>query len=212
MDSTAVAWWKPSRDFRSEQRHRSRRAKVSCCFILFFSFPEFVLVRAVNPGIPHSIIILASTHIGLTFHLLHDLDLSLPLCCSVVSARYLLPTSHLAAFLPADSCVQRLLLSELFLSFACDSCVPTAVFIVGLPLGINLGKNKLSQDAQADYLEGVRALGPLADYLVVNVSSPNTPGLRDLQGKAELHRLLQTVGTPDFATIHLWKGMEMNRA
>lgn len=67
------------------------------------------------------------------------------------------------------------------------------VFIAGLPLGINLGKNKLSQDAKADYLEGVRALGPLADYLVVNVSSPNTPGLRDLQGKAELHQLLKTV-------------------
>ncbi|KAI3377582.1 hypothetical protein L3Q82_008746 [Scortum barcoo] len=63
----------------------------------------------------------------------------------------------------------------------------------GLPLGINLGKNKLSQDAGADYLEGVRALGPLADYLVVNVSSPNTPGLRDLQGKDELHQLLQMV-------------------
>ncbi|XP_076585893.1 dihydroorotate dehydrogenase (quinone), mitochondrial isoform X2 [Chaetodon auriga] len=63
----------------------------------------------------------------------------------------------------------------------------------GLPLGINLGKNKLSQDAGADYLEGVRVLGPLADYLVVNVSSPNTPGLRNLQGKAELHQLLQTV-------------------
>ncbi|XP_029310236.1 dihydroorotate dehydrogenase (quinone), mitochondrial isoform X1 [Cottoperca gobio] len=63
----------------------------------------------------------------------------------------------------------------------------------GLPLGINLGKNKLSQDAGADYLEGVRVLGPLADYLVVNVSSPNTPGLRDLQGKAELRQLLQTV-------------------
>ncbi|XP_069381054.1 dihydroorotate dehydrogenase (quinone), mitochondrial [Paralichthys olivaceus] len=63
----------------------------------------------------------------------------------------------------------------------------------GLPLGINLGKNKLSQDAGADYLEGVRMLGPLADYLVVNVSSPNTPGLRDLQGKAELHQLLNRV-------------------
>ncbi|XP_034384518.1 dihydroorotate dehydrogenase (quinone), mitochondrial isoform X1 [Cyclopterus lumpus] len=63
----------------------------------------------------------------------------------------------------------------------------------GLPLGINLGKNKLSQDAGADYLQGVRALGPLADYLVVNVSSPNTPGLRDLQGKAELRQLLHTV-------------------
>ncbi|KAM4592521.1 dihydroorotate dehydrogenase (quinone), mitochondrial [Odontesthes bonariensis] len=63
----------------------------------------------------------------------------------------------------------------------------------GLPLGINLGKNKLSQDAGADYMEGVRTLGPLADYLVVNVSSPNTPGLRDLQGKAELSQLLRTV-------------------
>ncbi|KAM9546589.1 dihydroorotate dehydrogenase (quinone), mitochondrial-like isoform 1-T1 [Salvelinus alpinus] len=63
----------------------------------------------------------------------------------------------------------------------------------GLPLGINLGKNKLSQDAAADYLEGVRTLGPLADYLVVNVSSPNTPGLRDLQGKGELRQLLYKV-------------------
>ncbi|KAM4630250.1 dihydroorotate dehydrogenase (quinone), mitochondrial [Polymixia lowei] len=63
----------------------------------------------------------------------------------------------------------------------------------GLPLGINLGKNKLSQDAGADYLEGVRVMGPLADYLVVNVSSPNTPGLRDLQGKAELRQLLHRV-------------------
>ncbi|KAM9408107.1 dihydroorotate dehydrogenase (quinone), mitochondrial isoform 2-T4 [Pholidichthys leucotaenia] len=63
----------------------------------------------------------------------------------------------------------------------------------GLPLGINLGKNKMSRDAGADYLEGMRVLGPLADYVVVNVSSPNTPGLRDLQGKAELRQLLHMV-------------------
>ncbi|XP_067105086.1 dihydroorotate dehydrogenase (quinone), mitochondrial [Osmerus mordax] len=63
----------------------------------------------------------------------------------------------------------------------------------GLPLGINLGKNKLSQSATGDYLEGVRGLGPLADYLVVNVSSPNTPGLRDLQSKDELRQLLHKV-------------------
>lgn len=68
------------------------------------------------------------------------------------------------------------------------------MFIAGFPLGINLGKNKLSQDTGADYLQGVRVLGSLADYLVVNVSSPNTPGLRDLQGKAELRQLLQKVG------------------
>ncbi|RMC09407.1 hypothetical protein DUI87_14415 [Hirundo rustica rustica] len=63
----------------------------------------------------------------------------------------------------------------------------------GMPLGVNLGKNKSSTDAVADYVAGVRTLGPLADYLVVNVSSPNTPGLRDLQGKAELRDLLSKV-------------------
>lgn len=63
-----------------------------------------------------------------------------------------------------------------------------------MPLGINLGKNKDSADATADYAAGVRVLGPLADYVVVNVSSPNTPGLRDLQGKAELRHLLAKVG------------------
>lgn len=76
-------------------------------------------------------------------------------------------------------------------------------FKAGLPLGINLGKNKLSQDAKADYLEGVRVLGPLADYLVVNVSSPNTPGLRDLQGKAELHQLLKTVNVFEMSSLEL---------
>ncbi|KUF92071.1 hypothetical protein AM588_10003490 [Phytophthora nicotianae] len=42
-------------------------------------------------------------------------------------------------------------------------------------LGVNLGKNKLTEDAAADYVQGVHALGKYADYLVVNVSSPNTP-------------------------------------
>ncbi|KAG7275097.1 hypothetical protein CRUP_004863 [Coryphaenoides rupestris] len=46
---------------------------------------------------------------------------------------------------------------------------------------------------KADYVEGVRLMGPLADYLVINVSSPNTPGLRHLQGKTHLHQLLQKV-------------------
>lgn len=77
------------------------------------------------------------------------------------------------------------------------------MFKAGLPLGINLGKNKLSQDAKADYLEGVRTLGPLADYLVVNVSSPNTPGLRDLQGKAKLHQLLKTVKVIEMSILEL---------
>ena len=60
-------------------------------------------------------------------------------------------------------------------------------------LGANLGKNKYSEDAAADYVKGVAALGPYADYLVVNVSSPNTPGLRALQGRAPLEKLLTSV-------------------
>lgn len=60
-------------------------------------------------------------------------------------------------------------------------------------LGANLGKNKYSGDAAEDYAKGVAALGPHADYLVVNVSSPNTPGLRALQGKAPLEKLLKAV-------------------
>ncbi len=43
-------------------------------------------------------------------------------------------------------------------------------------LGINLGKNKTSLDAIGDYVLGVQKFGALADYLVINVSSPNTPG------------------------------------
>lgn len=60
-------------------------------------------------------------------------------------------------------------------------------------LGINLGKNKTSSSAKEDYKQGVLVFGPIADYLVINVSSPNTPGLRDLQGKKDLEALLETV-------------------
>jgi len=62
-------------------------------------------------------------------------------------------------------------------------------------LGINLGKNKETLDAAADYAKGAAALAPNADYLVVNVSSPNTPGLRDLQGREALAELLARVMT-----------------
>lgn len=58
------------------------------------------------------------------------------------------------------------------------------------PVGANLGKNKDTVDAADDYVIGVRRLAPLADYLVVNVSSPNTPGLRALQGRDPLRDLL----------------------
>lgn len=60
-------------------------------------------------------------------------------------------------------------------------------------LGINLGKNKSSTDPISDYTQGVEKFSRLADYLVVNISSPNTPGLRDLQGKQKLQNLLDKV-------------------
>lgn len=60
-------------------------------------------------------------------------------------------------------------------------------------VGVNIGANKDSADRAADYVAGCVALAPYADYLVCNVSSPNTPGLRNLQGRAELTGLLKRV-------------------
>jgi len=60
-------------------------------------------------------------------------------------------------------------------------------------LGINIGANKDSKDRIDDYYQGVHNMAPYADYLTVNISSPNTPGLRDLQGRAALTELLSAV-------------------
>lgn len=57
-------------------------------------------------------------------------------------------------------------------------------------VGVNVGKNK-EGDAVEDYTRGVTALSPLADYVTVNISSPNTPGLRALQGREQLRGLLR---------------------
>jgi dihydroorotate dehydrogenase len=57
-------------------------------------------------------------------------------------------------------------------------------------IGVNLGKNKATDDAAADYEKGILMLAPLADYVVINISSPNTPGLRALQGREALSALL----------------------
>ncbi|MCA0209792.1 MAG: quinone-dependent dihydroorotate dehydrogenase [Proteobacteria bacterium] len=62
-----------------------------------------------------------------------------------------------------------------------------------VPLGINIGANKDSADRIADYARGTAAMAPLADYLTVNISSPNTPGLRALQDKGSLEALLDGV-------------------
>lgn len=60
-------------------------------------------------------------------------------------------------------------------------------------IGVNVGANKDSQDRIADYVEGVRSMSALANYLTINISSPNTPGLRKLQDEGELRELLSAV-------------------
>jgi len=61
------------------------------------------------------------------------------------------------------------------------------------PIGVNVGANKDSKDRIADYVSGVRTMAPVADYLTINVSSPNTPGLRGLQDEGALQELLSAV-------------------
>ncbi len=77
-------------------------------------------------------------------------------------------------------------------------------------VGINLGANKDSDDRTEDYVMGVKALAGLVDFYTVNISSPNTPGLRALQDKAALEQLMSRVlkerdkaaaGTPVFLKI-----------
>ncbi len=63
----------------------------------------------------------------------------------------------------------------------------------GGPVGINIGKNKETVEAAADYALAAEALGPFADYMTINVSSPNTPGLRALQSRAVLEDLIGAV-------------------
>jgi dihydroorotate dehydrogenase len=75
------------------------------------------------------------------------------------------------------------------------------------PVGINIGANKDSDDRVADYVLGVKAMEQYADYLTVNISSPNTPGLRALQDKSALDDLLaammaaRTGTTPVFLKV-----------
>jgi len=60
-------------------------------------------------------------------------------------------------------------------------------------VGVNIGAGRDSKDRIADYVSGVERLGPVASYFTINISSPNTPGLRDLQAPAALDALLKRV-------------------
>ena len=73
-------------------------------------------------------------------------------------------------------------------------------------IGVNVGANKDSADRIADYAEGVRKMAPVARYLTINISSPNTPGLRGLQDEGALDELLAAVrevgvGKPIFLKV-----------
>ena len=63
----------------------------------------------------------------------------------------------------------------------------------GVPVGANVGINKNGARPEQDYPELIAAVAPHCDYVVINVSSPNTPGLRDLQGEARLRSILEAV-------------------
>ena len=67
---------------------------------------------------------------------------------------------------------------------------------VGIPVGVSIGKTKMTPlaDATRDYLTSLRLLAPYADYMAVNVSSPNTPGLRSLQDADTLRRAARHPG------------------
>ncbi len=69
----------------------------------------------------------------------------------------------------------------------------------GVPVGVNIGKSKVTElaDAPADYRESFEALGEFGDYFVVNVSSPNTPGLRDLQHVDSLRAIMDALRAVD---------------
>ena len=60
-------------------------------------------------------------------------------------------------------------------------------------VGVNIGAGKDSEDRIGDYVSGIARMSPVADYLTINISSPNTPGLRDLQAPEALVALLARV-------------------
>ena len=74
-----------------------------------------------------------------------------------------------------------------------------------IPVGVNLGKSKVTplEEATADYVTSFRRLRGLGDYFVLNVSSPNTPGLRKLQDKAALEELLGAVQAENNGAVPL---------
>eukprot|EP00008_Paramoeba_atlantica_P011367 CAMPEP_0201492494 /NCGR_PEP_ID=MMETSP0151_2-20130828/33344_1 /ASSEMBLY_ACC=CAM_ASM_000257 /TAXON_ID=200890 /ORGANISM="Paramoeba atlantica, Strain 621/1 / CCAP 1560/9" /LENGTH=425 /DNA_ID=CAMNT_0047879331 /DNA_START=23 /DNA_END=1300 /DNA_ORIENTATION=+ len=84
--------------------------------------------------------------------------------------------------------------NKIYPSCTCEpSIVATGVRSSRQLLGVNLGKNKTTEKASDDYTRGLRELSSYADYVVINVSSPNTPQLRALQHRDQLSALIEQV-------------------
>ncbi len=84
----------------------------------------------------------------------------------------------------------------------------------GVAIGANVGINKEGADPERDYPALVAAVAPHADYIVINVSSPNTPGLRDLQGERRLSAILAAVreAVPVRPTLFVKLAPDLNEA
>ena len=108
------------------------------------------------------------------------------------------PTPRLFRLLPDEAVINRMGFNNYGSAVAASSPnvgMSLVGVVVRLVFGINLGKTKAVdlEKALDDYRQSVQALAPFADYMVVNVSSPNTPGLRDLQAESALRPLLAGV-------------------
>jgi len=105
------------------------------------------------------------------------------------------PTPRLFRLVPDRAVINRMGFNNTGADAARERLTPVAARTARPVIGVNIGKSRVVEvdDAIDDYLVSTLALAPLADYLVVNVSSPNTPGLRGLQEIEKLSPLLTRV-------------------
>ncbi len=102
------------------------------------------------------------------------------------------PKPRVFRLAPERAVINRLGFNNRGMEAATLSLIRARSKILPGPIGINIGANKDSPDRLRDYELAITRLAPLADFLVINISSPNTPGLRDLQRETLLRELIAT--------------------
>ncbi|MEM7219102.1 MAG: quinone-dependent dihydroorotate dehydrogenase [Pseudomonadota bacterium] len=105
------------------------------------------------------------------------------------------PLPRLRRFRDADALVNRMGFNNLGSAALARSLAAVRPRLAGVPVGVNIGKNKHTplDRAAEDYCRALGDVHEVADYVTVNLSSPNTPGLRELQGSAEITELVGSV-------------------